>query len=110
MEQSIFTTLCEVCDALDAYVRDLAPGTVRDHLHGLVGRLDEAIDRTHALEDEKVAWTEEVSDLITLCALLEAGTAEVSMSELHHGLWVLQQVHAPAPSPVTTLDPRRKGR
>jgi hypothetical protein len=46
MSQSIFTKLCDIADALDRVVRDLAAGPQRDTLEGLLHRLDEVIDRT----------------------------------------------------------------
>jgi hypothetical protein len=46
MSQSIFTTLCEIADALDRVVRDLESSPLRDTLAGLLHRLDEVIDRT----------------------------------------------------------------
>jgi hypothetical protein len=32
MQESIFSTLCDLCDEFDTYVRDLEPGPVRDRL------------------------------------------------------------------------------
>lgn len=50
MPQSIFTTLCDICDDLDSLVRSLEPGPAQDRFSTLVQRLDEAIDRTVGLE------------------------------------------------------------
>ena len=50
MQQSLFLTLCDICDEFDTYVRDLEPGAVRDHLESLVQRLDDVIDRTIGVE------------------------------------------------------------
>jgi hypothetical protein len=58
MEPSIFTTLCDLVDELDTYVRDLEPGSVRDRLAHLVQRLDSAIDRTIGLEQAGIAAEE----------------------------------------------------
>jgi hypothetical protein len=55
MQPSIFTTLCDLCDELDAYTRDLEPGPVRDQLEGLVQRFDSVIDRTIGLEQASVS-------------------------------------------------------
>ena len=55
MSESIFATLCDLCDELATYVRDLEPGPVRDHLESLVQRFDNVIDRTIGLEQASVS-------------------------------------------------------
>jgi hypothetical protein len=46
MHASIFSTLCDIVDDLQHYVRALNAGPTRDHLEDLVQRLDVVIDRT----------------------------------------------------------------
>jgi hypothetical protein len=58
MEPSIFSTLCDIVDAFDAYVRDLDPGPAYDHLSALVQRFDSVIDRTIGLEQAHVSTDE----------------------------------------------------
>jgi hypothetical protein len=44
MTCSIFTTLCDIADALLAYARDFPAGPQRDQLEDLVQQLDAVID------------------------------------------------------------------
>ena len=39
MPPSLFTTLCDIADALDRLARDLEPGPVQDRLHALLERV-----------------------------------------------------------------------
>ena len=50
MTPSIFSTLCDICDALDRAVRTLESSEAQDRFMVLVQRLDDAIDRTLGLE------------------------------------------------------------
>lgn len=47
---SLFTTLCDICDELERTVRELDSGPYRDRLEDIVKRLDAATDRTIGLD------------------------------------------------------------
>ena len=50
MEESIFSTLCDLADELSRLERAMEPGTITDRLQAIVERLDAVIDRTVGIE------------------------------------------------------------